>query len=66
MSEVAARETQRAQIAARLNRLPITGLHRYLVAVVGLATFFDLYDLFLASTVSTVLHNDFGASSAAY
>jgi putative MFS transporter len=65
MSEVAATETQRAQIAARLNRLPITSLHRFLVAVVGLATFFDLYDLFLASTVSTVLHKDFGASSAA-
>lgn len=66
MSEVAAgTETQRALIAARLNRLPITGLHRFVVAVVGLATFFDLYDLFLASTVSTVLHNDFGASSAA-
>lgn len=64
-SEAGATETQRAEIAARLNRLPITGLHRFVVAVVGLATFFDLYDLFLASTVSTVLHNDFGASSAA-
>jgi putative MFS transporter len=64
-SEAAATETQRAEIAARLNRLPITGLHRFVVVVVGLATFFDLYDLFLASTVSTVLHNDFGASSAA-
>ncbi|HEX4221688.1 MAG TPA: MFS transporter, partial [Pseudonocardiaceae bacterium] len=59
-----ATETQRAQIAARLNRLPITGIHRYLIAVVGLATFFDLYDLFLGSTVSTVLHTDFGASTA--
>lgn len=58
-------DIERAGIAARLNRLPITRLHRFVVAVVGLATFFDLYDLFLASTVSTVLHNDFGASSAA-
>ncbi|HEY2694290.1 MAG TPA: MFS transporter [Pseudonocardiaceae bacterium] len=58
-------DTERARIAARLNRLPITRLHRFVVVVVGLATFFDLYDLFLASTVSTVLHNDFGASSAA-
>ena len=65
MSEVASTETQRAQIAARLNRLPITGLHRFVIVVVGLATFFDLYDLFLAGTLSTVLHNDFGLSSAA-
>ena len=65
MTDVAATETERASIAARLNRLPITRLHKFVVVVVGLATFFDLYDLFLASTVSTVLHTDFGASSAA-
>ncbi|HET6499207.1 MAG TPA: MFS transporter [Amycolatopsis sp.] len=50
--------------AARLDRLPVTRLHRYLIAVVGVATFFDLYDLFLASTVSTVLASEFGVSSA--
>jgi putative MFS transporter len=55
---------ERALVAARLNRLPITGLHRFLVIVVGLATFFDLYDLFLAGTLSTVLHNDFALSTA--
>src|SRR5439155_2302645 len=51
--------------AARLDRLPVTRLHRYLSAVVGVATFFDLYDLFLASTVSTVLGKEFGVSSGA-
>jgi putative MFS transporter len=45
--------------------LPITSRHRWLVAVVGLATFFDLYDLFLASTVSTVLGKQFHLDSAA-
>ncbi|WP_158882876.1 MFS transporter [Amycolatopsis anabasis] len=50
-------------VAARLDRLPVTRLHRYLIAVVGVATFFDLYDLFLASTVSTVLSKEFGVSS---
>ncbi|KAA9158283.1 MFS transporter [Amycolatopsis acidicola] len=50
--------------AARLDRLPVTRFHRYLIAVVGVATFFDLYDLFLASTVSTVLAKEFGVSSA--
>lgn len=50
-------------IAARLNRLPVTRLHRLLIAVVGLATFFDLYDLFLASTVSTVLSKNFGLTA---
>jgi len=46
----------------RLDRLPVTRFHRLLIAVVGVATFFDLYDLFLASTVSTVLSEEFGVS----
>ncbi|MFI5609416.1 MFS transporter [Amycolatopsis sp. NPDC051903] len=53
------------QIASRLDRLPVTRRHRYFVAVVGLATFFDLYDLFLAATISTVLTHEFGVSSQA-
>ena len=54
-----------ASIAARLDRLPVTGRHRQLIAVVGLATFFDLYDLFLASTISTVLGKQFHLDAAA-
>ncbi|HVV10119.1 MFS transporter [Amycolatopsis sp.] len=56
--------TAQPTTAARLDRLPVTRFHRYLIAVVGVATFFDLYDLFLASTVSTVLGKEFGVSSA--
>lgn len=51
-------------MTARLDRLPVTRFHRLLIAVVGVATFFDLYDLFLASTVSTVLSKEFGVSGA--
>ncbi|MCU1683712.1 MAG: transporter [Amycolatopsis sp.] len=51
-------------IGARLDRLPVTRLHKYVIAVVGVATFFDLYDLFLASTVSSVLSKEFGVTSA--
>ncbi|MBN9744335.1 MULTISPECIES: MFS transporter [Amycolatopsis] len=50
------------QIASRLDRLPVTRRHRYFVAVVGIATFFDLYDLFLAATISTVLTKEFGVT----
>lgn len=51
-------------IGTRLDRLPVTRLHKYVIAVVGVATFFDLYDLFLASTVSSVLTKEFGVTSA--
>ncbi|GAA3575341.1 MFS transporter [Amycolatopsis ultiminotia] len=50
-------------IASRLDRLPVTRRHRYFVAVVGVATFFDLYDLFLAATISTVLTKEFGVTA---
>ncbi|SEP51418.1 MFS transporter [Amycolatopsis saalfeldensis] len=51
------------QIASRLDRLPVTRRHRYFVAVVGVVTFFDLYDLFLAATISTVLTKEFGVTA---
>lgn len=49
-------------ISERLDRLPVTRRHRYVVALVGVATFFDLYDLFLAGTISTVLTKQFAVS----
>lgn len=52
-------------IAARLNRLPVLGVHRFAVVVVGIGLFFDLYEVFLAGTLSSVLREDFGLSSGA-
>ncbi|MFC1410904.1 MFS transporter [Streptacidiphilus sp. N1-12] len=46
-------------VAARLNRLPITSLHRRATAVIGLGLFFDLYEAFLAGVLSTALVKDF-------
>jgi MFS transporter, putative metabolite:H+ symporter len=46
-------------VAARLDRLPITRLHVLAILVVGLGMFFDLYEVFLAGTVSTALTADF-------
>ena len=42
-------------IAARLNRLPITRTHRVVVAIAGIGTFFDLFDIFLAGVLGTIL-----------
>ncbi|MFE7168598.1 MFS transporter [Streptomyces sp. NPDC057616] len=46
-------------VATRLDRLPITRIHLMAVLVVGLGIFFDLYEVFLAGTVSTALKDDF-------
>jgi len=48
-----------ASIAARMDRLPITPLHRRAVVVIGLGQFFDLYEIFLAGVLSGVLASQF-------
>jgi len=49
-------------IAARLNRLPITRIHRTIVIIAGIGTFFDLFDIFLAGVLATVLTEHFHLS----
>ncbi|PWT85340.1 MAG: MFS transporter [Blastocatellia bacterium] len=46
-------------IAARLNRLPITATHRYVTLITGIGSFFDLFDIFLAGVLGTVLTEEF-------
>jgi MFS transporter, putative metabolite:H+ symporter len=46
-------------VAARLNRLPVTRKHVAIVVIVGIGMFFDLYEVFLAGTLSTVLKTRF-------
>ena len=46
-------------IGARLDRLPITPAHRAIVAIAGIGTFFDLFDIFLAGVLGTVLTDRF-------
>ena len=49
-----------ATIAARLNRLPPTRIHRQATVIAGIGSFFDLFDIFLAGVLGTVLTQRFG------
>ena len=49
-------------IAARLNQLPIVRTHRVATAIVGIGAFFDLFDIFLAGVIGTVLTKQFRLS----
>lgn len=40
---------------ARLDNLPVTGWHRKLVVLVGVGSFFDLYEVFLGGVLATIL-----------
>src|SRR3954454_19777890 len=51
--------TATVSVAARLNRLPVTRKHLAVVVIVGVGMFFDLYEVFLAGTLSTVLKTQF-------
>ncbi len=42
-------------VAARMDRLPLYSMHRKLAFVLGVGTFFDLYDIFLGGLLGAVL-----------
>ncbi|SFV02497.1 MFS transporter [Alicyclobacillus macrosporangiidus] len=52
-------------IAARMNQLPIGSMHRKITAIIGISLFFDLFDVFLAGVLGTVLTKEFHISGAA-
>ena len=52
-------ETGDTTIAARLNRLPPTRTHVQATIIAGIGSFFDLFDIFLAGVLGTVLTQQF-------
>ena len=46
-------------VAARLNRLPITPTHRRVTFIIGVGLFFEFYDFFLVSFLSSAIARDF-------
>ncbi|WP_410674131.1 MFS transporter [Amycolatopsis sp. cmx-4-68] len=51
------------QIAARLDRLPVSRWHWKLVTLVGLATFFDSYEIFMSGILGSVLKKSWHLTS---
>src|SRR4051812_35014248 len=49
-------------IASQLNLMPVTRAHWRATIIVGLGLFFDLFDIFLAGVLGTVLTASFGLS----
>lgn len=50
--------------SAVLDRLPVTGWHWRLTVLVGLGSFFDLYEVFLGGVLAPVLAEEFALGSA--
>ena len=51
-------------VAARLDRCPPFSLHRRMCVAVGLANFFDLYDIFLGGVLAAVLAEQWGLGTS--
>jgi MFS transporter, putative metabolite:H+ symporter len=56
-------EGMAAALAARLEALPLSNWHRMLTLVVGIGSFFDLYEVFLGGVLAPVLAKQWALSS---
>jgi MFS family permease len=52
--------TSRSTIGELLDDMPVGPAHRRVIVVVGLGLFFEMYEIFLSSTMSTALRHEFG------
>jgi putative MFS transporter len=52
-------KTLLADIGQQLDRLPIGAMHRKVVVAIGLGLFFEMYEIFLSSTISTTLKSQY-------
>lgn len=43
-----------------LDRMPVGAMHRKVIVAVGLGLFFEMYEIFLSSTMSSALQHEFG------
>jgi MFS transporter, putative metabolite:H+ symporter len=54
-----------ASVGEQLDRMPVGAVHRKLIVAVGLGLFFEMYEIFLSSTMSATLEHDFGVRGTA-
>ncbi len=60
-----ARRDVRHDISRRLDRLPVGRVHRKVVVAIGLGLFFEVYEIFLSSTIATALKTEYGFGGTA-
>jgi MFS transporter, putative metabolite:H+ symporter len=53
-------KTGHATLGSLMDDMPVGALHRFVVWVVGIGLFFDMYEIFLVSSIGSALQHDFG------
>ncbi|HUO37674.1 MAG TPA: MFS transporter, partial [Mycobacterium sp.] len=64
-SIVVDRQAFATDVGRRLDHLPIGPLHRKIVVAIGLGLFFEVYEIFLSSTIGTALKTEYGLGGTA-
>jgi MFS transporter, putative metabolite:H+ symporter len=54
-----------SDIGRRLDNLPVGRVHRKVVVAIGLGLFFEVYEIFLSSTIATALKTQYGFGGTA-
>ena len=54
-----------AEIGQRLDHLPVGQVHRRVVRAIGLGLFFEVFEIFLASSIAATLHTRYGVQGSA-
>ncbi|KVH02884.1 MFS transporter [Burkholderia sp. BCCIQ04A] len=53
---------RRVTLGDFMDDLPVGALHRFVVWVIGIGLFFDMYEIFLVSTIGSALQHEYGLS----
>ncbi|MGU7769128.1 MFS transporter [Burkholderia sp. MR1-5-21] len=59
-ADTAPRATRDVTFGDFMDDMPVGALHRFVVWVIGVGLFFDMYEIFLVSTIGTALQNEYG------
>ncbi|MCP3723224.1 MFS transporter [Paraburkholderia sp. CNPSo 3272] len=51
---------QRVTLSSFMDDMPVGALHRFVVWVIGIGLFFDMYEIFLVSSIGSALQNEYG------
>jgi len=61
-ASVQEKQSRAATLSDFMDDMPVGSLHRFVVWVIGIGLFFDMYEIFLVSSIGTALQNEYGLS----
>src|SRR5215471_447908 len=60
MTTTRAMSASTISVGQQLDRMPVGSVHRRVIIAIGCGLFFEMYEIFLSSTMSATLSHDFG------